>query len=69
LRDPVVHVLTANLAAQHRRRERDPERIEDLRQQLVDHKTEEFVRKALASAPPLSQAARDRLAALLTNAG
>ena len=57
MRDPVEHALTANLAAEHRKRHPDPARIAALRQQIKDRTTEEFVRKALATAPPLSAVA------------
>lgn len=62
---PETRRLIANLAAEYRKRDRDPERIARLRQQIKDQQTEEFVQEALATAPPLSQATRDRIAALL----
>lgn len=63
-----VRTLIANLAAEHRKSVRDPARIADLRERIKDEQTEQFIRRALATAPPLSQATRDRLAALLTRA-
>jgi hypothetical protein len=66
MRDPVEHRLTATLATEHRRKDRDGKRIADLRQQIAEAKAEAFVRKALALAPPLSNDARARLASLLT---
>jgi hypothetical protein len=62
-----ARALSANLAAEHRKRDRDPDRIAELREQHFEVKVTEWVERQLASAPPLSQATRDRLAALLTS--
>lgn len=43
----------------------DSEGIQALRQQLAADKIESFIQKTLASAPPLSAAQCDRIAALL----
>ena len=69
MRDPVEHALTANLAAEHRKRHPDPARITALRQRIKDHTTEEFIRKAVATAPPLSADCCARISALLPEAG
>ena len=56
--------LIANLAAEHRKAKRDPQRIADLKAQIREAQLEEWVQRQLATAPPLSQATRDKLAAL-----
>jgi len=58
--------LIANLAAQHKKRQRDPQRIAELREQIREAQLTEWVERQLAAFPPLSQATRDRLAALLS---
>jgi hypothetical protein len=65
--DKGVKTLIANLAAEHRKRDRDPARIAELREQIRAQQIEDYVRRAVAIAPPLSGATRDRLAALLTD--
>jgi hypothetical protein len=61
--------LIANLAAEHRKRERDPRRIAELREQIREAQLTEWVERQLAAFPPLSQATRDRLASLLSAHG
>jgi hypothetical protein len=58
--------INAYLAIEHRRKQRDPERIAKLREQLREAQLTEWVERQLARFPPLSQATRDRLAALLS---
>lgn len=62
-------ILIANLAAEHRKSERDPRRIAELREQIREAQISEWVERQLAAFPPLSQATRDRLAALLLGDG
>ena len=57
--------LIAHLAGEHRRTNPDPARIAELRKQIRGAQLTEWVEHQLATAPPLSQATRDRLAALL----
>lgn len=59
--------LIAHLAGEHRRTNPDPDRIAELREEIRVAQLEEWVTRQLAAAPPLSQATRDRLAALLTS--
>lgn len=60
--------LIAHLAGEHRRANPDPSRITELREQIRETQLTEWVERQLAAAPPLSQATRNRLAALLTGA-
>ena len=62
--DPTVHRLTALHAAEHKRRNPDPERIAQLRAAINEARTEAFILEMLATAPPLSHEARSRLARL-----
>ena len=59
--------LIARLAGEYRRTNPDPARIGELREQIREAQLTEWVDRQLAAAPPLSQATRDRLAALLTS--
>ena len=59
--------LIAHLAGEHRRTNPDPDRIADLRDQIREAQLTEWVERQLATAPPLSQATRSKLAALLTS--
>jgi hypothetical protein len=61
--------INAYLAIEHRRKQRDPERIASLREQLREAQLTEWVERQLATFPPLSQATKDRLAALLSAPG
>lgn len=46
----------------------DPDRVAAARRDLTAAKLERAIREAVASAPPLTSAQRDRLATLLTGA-
>lgn len=59
------HQLRAQLAAAHRRRERDPEQINDLRRQLREQQLADHIKRVVDEAPPLTSEQRARLAALL----
>ena len=63
--DLTEHQLRAAIAREHSKREPDPQRIVELREQHFEAKVTEWVERQLAAAPPLSRATRDRLAALL----
>lgn len=63
-----VRTLIANLAAEYRKTTRDPDRIAYLREQIKAVKTEDYLRAVMESAPPLTQATRARLAAILSEA-
>ena len=65
--DFTEHQLRAKIAAQCSKRDPDPERITELREQHFEAKVTQWVERQLATAPPLSHATRDRLAALLTS--
>lgn len=58
--------LIANLAAEHRKLDRNPDRIAELRAQIAEAQITEWAERQLAAAPPLSQATKDKLAALLS---
>lgn len=58
-----VQTLIAYLAAEHRKRARDPERIAGLREQICAQQLEDHIRAAW---PKLSPATRARIAAPLT---
>lgn len=60
--------LRANLAAEHRKKIRDPDRIDDLRRQLREIHLAEHIKRVVDEAPPLTADQRARLAALLTEA-
>jgi hypothetical protein len=59
------HSLRARLAHEHRRRDRDPERILDLRRQLAAQRIEDFIKRVQSAAPPLTAEQCHRLMALL----
>ena len=61
--------LIAHLAQEHRKKERNPEQIAELREQIREAQLTEWVERQLAAFPPLSQATRDRLASLLSAHG
>lgn len=61
------HQLRAKIAAEHSKRDPDPHRIAELREQQREALLTEWVERQLAAAPPLSHATRDRLAALLAS--
>lgn len=50
-------------------RARDPRRIEEARRNLAAEKMAGYVARIVAEAPPLTDAQRDRIAALLRPAG
>jgi hypothetical protein len=58
--------LIAHLAGEHRRANPDPGRIEELREQIREAQLEEWVDRQLAAFPPLSQATKDKIAALFS---
>lgn len=58
--------LIAHLAGEHRRAKSDPTRIAELREQIREAQIIEWVERQLADAPPLSDATRDKIAALLS---
>jgi hypothetical protein len=60
--------LIAHLAGEHRRTNPDPARIAELREQIREAQIAEWAERQLAAAPPLSQATKDKLAALLESA-
>ena len=62
-----ARALNANLAAEYRKNDPDPERIAEVRAEHFEAKVTEWVQRQLAAAPSLSQATRDRLAALLAS--
>lgn len=63
------HVLRANLAAEHSKREPDPQRITELRRQLRERQIAEQIEAWLASDPAPTSDQRRELAALLVPAG
>lgn len=63
---PTSRRLIAHLAGEHRRAKPDPDRIAELREQIREAQLTEWVERQLAAAPPLSQATKDKLAALLS---
>ena len=69
MRSPHIHALSARLATEHRRKTRDPQRIEDLRYEIKVAGAEEYIADLLSSAPPLSEEDRYRLAGILTAGG
>jgi hypothetical protein len=62
---PDSKAISAYLAAEHRKKNRNPGRIAELRDELREAQLTEWVERQLAAAPPLSQATKDKLAALL----
>jgi hypothetical protein len=60
------HQLRAQLATEYRRRDRDPERIDDVRRELAAQQIRDHVTRILETAPPLTDAQRGDLACLLT---
>jgi hypothetical protein len=57
--------LRQQLATEHRRRNRAPERIVDLRRQLAEQQIRDHITRILAAAPPLTVDQRRELAALV----
>jgi hypothetical protein len=60
--------LIAHLAGEHRRTTPDPARIAELREQIREAQITEWAERQLSAFPPLSQATKDKLAALLSAA-
>ena len=61
--------LIAHLAGEHRRTRRDGARIAELRVQIREAQVIEWAEHQLAEYPPLSQATRDKIAALIHSGG
>jgi hypothetical protein len=59
------HSLRGQLAAAYHRRERDPERILDLRRQLAAQQIRDHITRILGTAPQLTIEQRRELAALV----
>jgi hypothetical protein len=66
---PTEHTLRANLAAEHSKREPDPERITELRRRLRERQLADRIEAWLASDPPPTPAQRRELASLLAGGG
>jgi hypothetical protein len=64
-----VQDRAAALARHRRWRPDDAEGAEQLRRELAETKISEFVAEVVAKSPPLSQEARERIAALLSGGG
>jgi hypothetical protein len=65
--DFTEHQLRAKIAAEHSKRDPNPVRIAELREQQREALLVGWIERQLATAPPLNQATRDRLAALLAS--
>jgi hypothetical protein len=63
------HSLRAQLASEHRKRDRDPERITTLRRELAAEQIAGHVRRILGGAPPLTDDQRQELATLVLQGG
>ena len=63
------HSLRGQLAAAYHRRERDPERILDLRRQLAAQQIRDHITRILEAAPPLTVDQRQELATLVLQGG
>jgi hypothetical protein len=63
------HSLRGQIAAEYRRRDRDLERIDELRRDLAAQQIADHVTRITASAPPLTLGQRRELAALLLGQG
>ena len=68
MRSQRVHALTANLAAEHRKRIPDPQRITQLRQEIRYRQAEEYLTGLLATGPMPSPGQLRALAAIITAA-
>jgi hypothetical protein len=62
------HQIRALIAAEHKRKMRDAERIADLYRQLREIQLAEHIRAVVDAAPPLTQAQLQRLSLLLVPA-
>lgn len=63
-----VKTLIAHLAAEHRKRDRDPARIAELRGQIKAQQLENYIRASVDAAPPLTDEQLARIASLLAPA-
>jgi len=63
------HSLRQQLATEHRRRNPDPEVIAGLQRERAVARIEDFARKVMAGAPPLTVDQRRRLAAVVLGDG
>ncbi len=66
---PSARTLIAHLAGEHRRTNPDPDRIAELREEIREAQLTEWVERQLVAAPPLSQATRDKIAAMFQGGG
>jgi hypothetical protein len=66
---PAEHTLRARLAAEHRKRNADPQRITELRRQLREQQIADRIRDWLSSDPVPTPAQRRELAAMLSGGG
>ena len=63
------HSLRGQLAAEHHRREPNPERILDLRRQLAAQQIRDHITRIFEAAPPLTVDQRQELATLVLQGG
>ncbi len=63
--DTKSKLLRSRLAAHSRYRPEDTETADSLRRDLRAARAEDYIKKLVAEAPPLSETQRDRLALLL----
>jgi hypothetical protein len=63
------HSLRAQLAAEHRRRNPDPDLIADLQRKRAVVRIEDFAANIFASAPPLHDEQRQHLAEVMLRGG
>jgi hypothetical protein len=61
--------LIAHLGGEYRRTSPDPVRIAELREQIRVARLTEWAEHQLAASPPLSQATRDKIAAMFQGGG
>lgn len=66
---PSARAMIAELAAEHRKKDRDLERIADLRRRLRETRLAEHIRKVVDDLPPLTDWQRARLTVLLNDVG
>jgi hypothetical protein len=63
------HSLRVQIAQEHRRKVRDPERIAELQRRRAAERIRESVTKIMSAAPPLTVGQRRELAALFLSEG
>ena len=68
MRSPHIHTLTAHLAAEHRRRDPDPQRITTLRREIRYQQAREYLTGMLAADPRPGPGQLRDLAGILTTA-